>query len=46
MANLDRINELIGEKDFEKAQELIEPPLKEEPDNIELLKLAGLGRKN
>ena len=42
MANLDRINELIGEKDFEKAQELIEPALKEEPDNIELLKLAGL----
>ena len=46
MANLDRINELIGEKDFEKAQELIEPALKEEPDNIELLKLAGLTAVN
>ena len=46
MANLDRINELIGEKDFDKAQELIEPALKEEPDNIELLKLAGLTAVN
>ena len=42
MADIDRINELVGEKNFDKAQEMIEASLKEEPDNIELIKLAGL----
>ena len=40
MIDIDRINELVGEKDFEKAQELLIPALKEEPDNIELVKLS------
>lgn len=42
MADLDKINELVGLKQFDDAKILIENALKEEPDNIELLKLAGL----
>lgn len=42
MADLDRINELVGNKDFEEAKVLINEGLKENPDNIELLKLQGL----
>lgn len=42
MADIDRITELVGTKDFEEAKLLIEEGLKENPDNIELLKLAGL----
>ena len=46
MADIDRINELVGNKEFEQAQELIIPALKEEPDNIELKKIAGLVEVN
>ena len=46
MTDINRINELIGEKDFIKANELIIPALAEEPENIELLKLAGLTALN
>ncbi len=42
MIDLDRITELVGIKDFDSAKPLIEEALKEAPDNIELLKLAGL----
>ena len=42
MINIDRINELVGEKKFSEAKELIIPALKEDGNNIELLKLAGL----
>ncbi len=42
MADIDRITELVGTKDFEEAKPLIEEGLKGNPDNIELLKLAGL----
>ncbi len=42
MIDLDRITELVGIKDFDNAKPLIEEALKEAPDNIELLKLAGL----
>ena len=46
MADLGRINELVGSKDFETALPLIEEGLKETPDNIELIKLAGLSHVN
>lgn len=46
MADLDRITELVGNKQFEEAKPLIEEALKELPDNIELLKLAGLTEVN
>ena len=42
MADINRINELVGNKDFEEAYDLIKDGLKEEPDNIELQKLGGL----
>lgn len=42
MADIDKINELIGEKDFIAARELAESALKAEPENIELIKSAGL----
>ena len=42
MADIDRINELVSNKEFEAAYELVIPALKEDIDNIELIKLAGL----
>ena len=42
MADIDRINELVGDKEFEDARPLIEELLKQEPDNLELIKLSGL----
>lgn len=42
MTDINRINELVGEQEFEQAQELIKPALEAEPDNKELIKLAGL----
>ncbi len=42
MADLDRINELVGSEKFIEAKALIESSLTEDCDNIELLKLAGL----
>lgn len=46
MIDIDRINELVGTKDFEEAHLLIEDALKEEPDNIQVLKLGGLTEVN
>jgi tetratricopeptide (TPR) repeat protein len=46
MIDIDRINELVGEKNFNESRPLIEVALKEEPDNVELLKLAGLTNVN
>ena len=46
MADLNRINELVGLKEFEEAKKLIDEALAETPDNIELLKLAGLTEVN
>ena len=42
MANIDEINELVGNKNFEEAEKLIKTALEEEVDNPELVKLAGL----
>ena len=42
MADINRINELVAEKDFKEAKILIDEALKENDNNIELLKLAGL----
>ena len=46
MADIDRINELVGNKDFEEVLHLVLPALLEEPDNVELIKLAGLAEVN
>ena len=42
MADIVRINELIGNKEFEEAKILLDEALKEDAENVELLKLAGL----
>ncbi len=42
MANIDEINDLVGRKLFGEAKDLIDSALQEEPNNVELLKLAGL----
>ncbi len=42
MFDIDKINELVGNKEFENAKVLIEEALKEAPEDLELLKLAGL----
>ena len=39
MANIDEINELVGNKNFEEAEKLIKTALEEEVDNPELVKL-------
>ena len=46
MVDINRINELVGIKEFEEAKPLIDEALQETPDNIELLKLAGLTEVN
>lgn len=43
---LEEINDLISKKEFDKAKKLLEPALKKEPENVELLKLAGLVASN
>ena len=43
---LEEINDLIGKKEFDKAKELLEPALKADPENVELLKLSGLVASN
>lgn len=43
---LEEINDLIGKKEFDKAKELLEPALKADPENVELLKLSGLIASN
>lgn len=42
MADIEKINELIGNKNFDEALSLIKPALEDEKDNIELIKLLGL----
>lgn len=42
MADMDKINELVAQQDFNGAKELIDEALKESTDTVELLKLAGL----
>lgn len=46
MADTDKINELIGQRQFEEALNITKDALKEEADNIELIKLAGLAEVN
>ena len=46
MADIDRISDLVANKDFEEAKILIVQELKEDPQNAELLKLAGLTNVN
>ena len=46
MADINRINELVGNKDFQEALRLAAAALLEEPDNVELIKLAGLAEVN
>lgn len=42
MSKINEINELIANKKFEKAQALVTLELSEAPNDIELIKLAGL----
>lgn len=42
MADINRINELVGNKEFEEAKILIEESLEKCSDDLEFLKLAGL----
>ena len=42
MVDIDKIKELVGNKEFEDAKSLIEESLRDKTDNLELLKLAGL----
>lgn len=46
MADIERITELVGNKEYDKALVLLEEAFKEEPNNIELLKLYGLTNVN
>ena len=46
MTDIDRINELVGEKKFTEARSLLDEALKTEPENVELLKLSGLTAVN
>lgn len=46
MTNIDRINELVGNKNFEEAKPLLAEALAQDENNIELLKLAGLTEVN
>ena len=42
MSDIERITELVGNKDYDSALPLIEEGLKENPDEVGILKLAGL----
>ena len=46
MADIERINELVGNKEFEEAYKHTEQALAEDPNNIEIIKLAGLVEVN
>ena len=46
MADIDKINEQISNRKFEEALNFTKEALKEEPENIELIKLAGLSEVN
>lgn len=39
---IDKINELVGNNEFEEAKKLLEEALKEDGENPELIKLSGL----
>ena len=42
MTDIERINTLVAEKDFEQEGTLVQEALKETPDDLELIKLSGL----
>ena len=42
MADIEKIKELIGNKSFNEVKDLLEEALQETPNDVELLKLAGL----
>ena len=42
MTDINEINELVGSKQFQEAKVLIDEMLKDTPNDLELLKLAGL----
>lgn len=46
MTDINRINELVGNKEFEEARVLITVGLEDDPNNAELLKLGGLAEVN
>ena len=46
MTSIDIINELIGNREFDKALLLIKESLVESPKDVELLKLGGLAQVN
>ncbi len=46
MSDIIRINELVGNKEFEEALPLILEALRETPDDLELIKIAGLTNVN
>lgn len=46
MADIDNINALIANREFDKAIVLLQTALEEEPNNIEFLKLIGLAEVN
>ena len=46
MADIEKINEFIANKNFEEALKLLEEKLKVSPNNADLLKLAGLACVN
>lgn len=46
MADIEKINELVGNKEFTEASILIKEALEEEPQNLEILKLSGLTNIN
>ena len=43
---INEINELIGNKQFQEAKELLDVALKDSGDDLELLKLLGLTHVN
>ena len=46
MSDIERITELVGSKEFEKAKELIYEVIEKYENNQEMLKLAGLTEVN
>ena len=46
MADIDKINELVAQKEFEQAKVLLDEALSQNPDDVEVLKLAGLTEVN
>ena len=46
MVDIDRITDLVGSKQYKEAKVLIQEGLENEPNNIELIKLAGLTEVN